>query len=298
MRRLSVFFSTLIRRLVYLAVTLLALHAILFMLFRFLPSGLGALFGWGSLDSRFREAMSNELGLGGSYAGNLKSVLQFNFGYTLRGRFPVAPVLGHAVLRSLPLFAAIAVGALAGPVAAAWSHVYQGMSASPRKMRLNAGIVNLPPFVVAAAAYAAYHMLTRATDPALQVATLWTAAMLASALFPFLVTHALASRAAQILTAAQFFRSLRAMGLSHHELRNAILPMLFSAIRPAAARVAMSGMLSTAFVELLFGIPGYGRLGLQALQDSDFSLMFGWVLTAAGVVLVFAEVERWPFRRA
>jgi ABC-type dipeptide/oligopeptide/nickel transport system permease component len=163
-------------------------------------------------------------------------------------------------------------------------------------MIFNAGVVNLPPFIVAAAAYGAYHLLVRATTPTVQVATLWVAAILASALFPFLVTHAIASRMAQILTDAPFFRSLRAMGLSRLELRNALLPMLFSAVRPVGARVVMGGVLSTAFVELLFGIPGYGRLGLQALQDADFALMFGWVLTAAGVVLILAEVERWPAR--
>ena len=291
---------TIVKRIVYLFVTLLTLHALLFSLFRFLPSSLGGLFGWGSLDNGFREAMTNELGLDGTwldqYGRHLRSVLTFNFGHTLRGRFSVTTILGEGIIRSLPLFTAAAIGALLGPLTAAAWQISRGVVGSQKRTAFNASLINLPPFVIASLAYAIYYLFSRGTDAVYQMMWLWVSAFVSSAVFPFIVTFAMGLRTAEILTSSVFFRSLRAMGLTPVELSGVLIPMLFSSIRPSIARVMMGGVLSTAFIELLFGIPGYGRLGIQALQDSDFALMFGWVFSAAGIVLIFVEVERWPSR--
>lgn len=288
-------------RAVRFAVLLFVLHAVLFALFRLLPSGLGAMFGWGSLDPTFRASVAEELGMDRpwpeQYARHLRSIVRMDLGNTSRGRFPVADVLRNGFLTSLPLFAAVSVGAVLGPFVALAMYVSDRRIMRRRESWIQAGAINLPPFVIAAAAYALYQWMVRFSGWGGQTLVFWTAVVLSCGLFPLVVTYAMAARAIGSLKAMFFYQTLIAMGYSARDLRRCLRPMVLSVIRPGLARVVMGGVLSTSFVELLFGIPGFGRLGLRALQDADFALMFGWTLAAALAVLALSEVEQWSVHR-
>lgn len=272
----------------------LMLHLFLFALFSLLPNGLGAIFGWGALDPSFRAEMEKDLGLNqgwhGRYLNHLRSVATFDLGLTLRGQYPVQAVLGKGILTSFPLFLAIAIGGLVGPLVAL--KVFVPKRRSTNNLHLQ-GAINLPPFFIAAMFYALYQTIGREWWSGGARFFLWPCAFLASSLFPFVVAYAVSSRSVTSMTNSGFFTNLRAIGLTTKEQRRVMRPMVYYAVLPSVARVAMTGMLSTAFVEWLFGIPGFGYLGLRALQDADFGLMFGWTLIAAVIVTSLSEMELW-----
>jgi ABC-type dipeptide/oligopeptide/nickel transport system permease component len=293
MARLTTRISRLGLRVLYLAALVWTMHLTLFLLFRVLPGGIGAMFGWGSLDPAFRVTMEKSLGLDGNwfdqYRAHVLAALRLDLGRTLRGQFSVRDVLADGLKASLPGFAAVLVGGLLGPVVALKTHLRPSAARPPQADVWAAGAVNLPPFIISAAAFAAYQAANRVGGgPAFY----WPSVLMACALFPFLATFGAAAKAAGNVSVAPFVLTLRAMGLTPAELRRTLRPILFSAVRAVVARITVSSLLSTAFVEWLFGIPGFGYLGLRALQDADFALMFGWVFTAAIVVLVVSEVER------
>ncbi|MEH6549974.1 MAG: ABC transporter permease [Pseudomonadales bacterium] len=74
----------------------------------------------------------------------------------------------------------------------------------------------------------------------------------------------------------EYLRMARAKGLSrrrifwHHELRNALLPVV-TVLGPAVAAVTTGGFV----VELIFAIPGLGRYFVQAVQQLDYTVIMG-----------------------
>jgi ABC-type dipeptide/oligopeptide/nickel transport system permease component len=85
---------------------------------------------------------------------------------------------------------------------------------------------------------------------------------------------------------ADFLRTARAKGLSgrriffRHQLRNALLPVV-TVLGPAVAAITTGGFV----VELIFAIPGLGRYFVQAVQQSDYTVIMG-TTTFYGAFLV------------
>jgi len=86
---------------------------------------------------------------------------------------------------------------------------------------------------------------------------------------------------------SEFIRTARAKGLSErrvvmkHALRNAILPLM----------VGLGGFLSafvagSIVIESVFGLPGMGRLLIEALNSRDYNVLMGVAVIQSGVVMI------------
>jgi len=85
---------------------------------------------------------------------------------------------------------------------------------------------------------------------------------------------------------SDFIRTARAKGLSEsrvilkHALRNAILPLM----------VGLGGFLSafvagSIIIESVFGLPGMGRLLIEALNSRDYNVLMGVAVIQSGIVM-------------
>ena len=89
---------------------------------------------------------------------------------------------------------------------------------------------------------------------------------------------------------ADFVRTARSKGLPptrvfrKHQLRNAILPVV-TVLGPAIAAITTGGFV----VEIVFAIPGLGRYFVQAVQQSDYTVIMGTTVLY-GAFLVFMVI--------
>ena len=70
----------------------------------------------------------------------------------------------------------------------------------------------------------------------------------------------------------------------HHQLRNAILPVI-TVLGPSIAAITTGGFV----VEMLFAIPGLGRYFVQAVQQLDYTVIMGTTVFY-GAFLVFMVI--------
>jgi ABC-type dipeptide/oligopeptide/nickel transport system permease component len=287
--------AAILRRLVVYALFLLILHAALFSIFLALPSAAATIAGMRGVDPEFRQRIRHELGEDLSwmqrYGNHLARCAQLDFGETLRGSFPVGALLKRGLARSLPLFAAVGVGALAGAVTPLW------LSVPRRSWRRWKRVIGesflLPPFVLAAVAYALFRWLSQDMPLDAQAPLRWCIALLAAAAFPFVLTAGLATPVCDELAASRFTQTYRAIGLSWPVIRLRLLRNLWQILLPGLARVMLLAILSTAFIEWLFDINGFGALALRAFVSVDFNLMFACCMVAGALVMLFSAAERW-----
>jgi ABC-type dipeptide/oligopeptide/nickel transport system permease component len=92
---------------------------------------------------------------------------------------------------------------------------------------------------------------------------------------------------------ADFIRTAKAKGLpatrifTHHQLRNAILPVI-TVLGPGIAAITTGSFV----VELVFAIPGLGRYFVQAVQQLDYTVIMGTtVFFGAFLVLMVILVD-------
>ncbi len=92
---------------------------------------------------------------------------------------------------------------------------------------------------------------------------------------------------------ADFIRTAKAKGLpatrifTHHQLRNAILPVV-TVLGPGIAAITTGSFV----VELVFAIPGLGRYFVQAVQQLDYTVIMGTtVFFGAFLVLMVIVVD-------
>lgn len=87
---------------------------------------------------------------------------------------------------------------------------------------------------------------------------------------------------------SEFIRTARAQGLKsrsivrYHAMKPALLPLL-SWLGPAIVGIVTGAIV----VEQIFGIPGLGRLFVQAAQNRDFTLVLGLVILYAVLIVLF-----------
>ena len=93
---------------------------------------------------------------------------------------------------------------------------------------------------------------------------------------------------------SDFVRTARSKGVpaprifTHHQLRNAILPGHHRARGPSIAVITTGGFV----VEIVFAIPGLGRYFVQAVQQSDYTVIMGTtVFYGAFLVLMVIIVD-------
>ena len=92
---------------------------------------------------------------------------------------------------------------------------------------------------------------------------------------------------------SDFVRTARSKGVpaprifTHHQLRNAILPVI-TVLGPSIAVITTGGFV----VEIVFAIPGLGRYFVQAVQQSDYTVIMGTtVFYGAFLVLMVIVVD-------
>lgn len=89
---------------------------------------------------------------------------------------------------------------------------------------------------------------------------------------------------------SDYVKTAKAKGLpptrifTHHQLRNAILPVI-TVLGPAVAAITTGGFV----VELVFAIPGLGRYFVQAVQQLDYTVIMGTTVFY-GAFLVFMVI--------
>lgn len=89
---------------------------------------------------------------------------------------------------------------------------------------------------------------------------------------------------------SDYVRTAKAKGLpptrifTHHQLRNAVLPVI-TVLGPAVAAITTGGFV----VELVFAIPGLGRYFVQAVQQLDYTVIMGTTVFY-GAFLVFMVI--------
>jgi oligopeptide transport system permease protein len=94
--------------------------------------------------------------------------------------------------------------------------------------------------------------------------------------------------------AKDYVRTAKAKGLSdqrilyRHVLKNSMVPVL-SYMGPLCV-----GLLSgSAFVEILFAVPGLGNLFVESLKERDYFLSSGLVLVFGGLLLLLSQFFEW-----
>jgi len=208
----------------------------------------------------------------------------------IREHFPVSATLG---------ILAVAIAALGGIVWGALTALYRNRLPDTVIMFLVILAISVPGFVIAALGQLAIVRLNALTGLALLPVAGWGTIghMLVPALVLGLGTMAYLTRlmrsAMLEVIGTDYIRTARAKGIppsrifTHHQLRNAVLPVI-TVLGPAIAAITTGGFV----VELVFAIPGLGRYFVQAVQQLDYTVIMGTtVFYGAFLVLMVIVVD-------
>lgn len=191
----------------------------------------------------------------------------------IRETFPISATLGV-----LALLFATAGGVLLGTLSA----LYRNKLPDIVIMFLVILGVSVPSFVFASLGQLALIKINETTGVSLLPVAGWGTLrhMLLPALVLGLGTMALLTRLMRStmleVVNADYIRTARAKGLSptrvvvHHQMRNALLPVI-TVLGPQIAVITTGGFVA----ELVFSIPGLGRYFVQAVQQSDYTVIMG-----------------------
>ncbi len=205
----------------------------------------------------------------------------------IRDHFPVSALLG--VL-------AIGIAAAGGIVWGAITALYRNRLPDIVIMSLVILCISVPSFVFAALGQLALVNVNQWFGVSVLPVAGWgtLAHMLMPALVLGLGTMALLTRLMRSsmldVINEDYVRTAKAKGLSktriftHHQLRNAILPVV-TVLGPQVAAITTGGFV----VEMIFAIPGLGRYFVQAVQQLDYTVIMGTTVFY-GAFLVFMVI--------
>lgn len=208
----------------------------------------------------------------------------------IREHFPVSATLG---------ILALAFATLGGVLFGALTAVYRNRLPDTVIMLLVIVGISVPSFVVAAMSQLAVVNANSALGVSLLPVAGWgtVSHMIVPALVLGLSTMAYLTRLMRSsmleITTSDFVRTARAKGLPpariflHHQLRNAVLPVV-TVLGPQIALITTGGFV----VELVFAIPGLGRYFVEAVQQLDYTVIMGTtVFYGAFLVLMVIVVD-------
>jgi ABC-type dipeptide/oligopeptide/nickel transport system permease component len=191
----------------------------------------------------------------------------------IREHFPVSATLG---------ILALAFATLGGILFGALTAVYRNRLPDTVIMLLVIVGISVPSFVVAAMSQLAIVNANSVVGVSLLPVAGWgtVSHMFVPALVLGLSTMAYLTRLMRSsmleIASSDFVRTARAKGLPptriflHHQLRNAILPVV-TVLGPQIALITTGGFV----VELVFAIPGLGRYFVEAVQQLDYTVIMG-----------------------
>lgn len=208
----------------------------------------------------------------------------------IREHFPISATLGV-----LSLFFATVGGVLWGALTALYRNRWPDIVI----MFLVILGISVPSFVIAALSQLAILKLNEVTGVSILPVAGWGSFryMLVPSLVLGLGTMAYLTRLMRSsmleVISSDFVRTAKAKGLSgtriflHHQLRNAILPVI-TVLGPAIAAITTGGFV----VEIVFAIPGLGRYFVQAVAQLDYTVIMGTtVFFGAFLVLMVIFVD-------
>jgi len=205
----------------------------------------------------------------------------------IREHFPVSAILG---------ILAVTFAGVGGVLWGALTALYRNRLPDVVIMFLVILGISVPSFVVAALAQLSLVNLNDLLGFSLLPVAGWGSVwhMLVPSLVLGLSTMAYLTRLMRSsmleIISSDYVRTARAKGLpatrifTHHQLRNAILPVI-TVLGPAIAAITTGGFV----VELVFAIPGLGRYFVQAVQQLDYTVIMGTTVFY-GAFLVFMVI--------
>lgn len=295
-------FGFVFRRVVTMSVTLIIVSILAF-LTPYLAGGdptrtiLRARMGDGTLDSAALEAMRVQLGLDQSpvaqYFSWARLALSGDFGTSFTSRLPVldlvVPALGVSV--ALALVSLILAVVLAVP-AGIYAATQRGKRIDSTLMLFGQGLVALPVYWVGPVFVLIFAVWLRVLpsagwgSPAQMVLP-----ALALALQPFAYLFNVTRSAMIDVLNAPYMTSARARGLSRmeairrHGVKNAAIPVM------TIFSIWLSAMLGgSVVVEVIFAIPGLGRLMYQAIVNADVPIIQAGVVATVGLAVLINTV--------
>ncbi len=205
----------------------------------------------------------------------------------IREHFPVSATLG---------ILAVVFAGLGGVLWGALTALYRNRLPDVVIMFLVILGISVPSFVVAAVGQLSLvninDVLGFSLLPVAGWGTIWH--MLVPSLVLGLGTMAYLTRLMRSsmleIVGSDFVRTAKSKGLpptrifTHHQLRNAILPVI-TVLGPSIAAITTGGFV----VELVFAIPGLGRYFVQAVQQLDYTVIMGTTVFY-GSFLVFMVI--------
>lgn len=205
----------------------------------------------------------------------------------IREHFPVSATLG---------ILAVSFAALGGILWGALTALYRNRMPDYLIMILVILGISIPSFVFAALSQLAMVNVNNWLGRSLLPVAGWgtVAHMILPALVLGLGTMAYLTRLMRSsmleVISSDYVRTAKAKGLppvrvfTHHQLRNAVLPVI-TVLGPAVAAITTGGFV----VELVFAIPGLGRYFVQAVQQLDYTVIMGTTVFY-GAFLVFMVI--------
>lgn len=205
----------------------------------------------------------------------------------IREHFPVSATLG---------ILAVTFAALGGILWGALTALYRNRMPDYLIMILVILGISVPSFVFAALSQLAMVNINSWLGHSLLPVAGWgtVAHMILPALVLGLGTMAYLTRLMRSsmleVISSDYVRTAKAKGLpptrvfTHHQLRNAVLPVI-TVLGPAVAAITTGGFV----VELVFAIPGLGRYFVQAVQQLDYTVIMGTTVFY-GAFLVFMVI--------
>ncbi len=204
--------------------------------------------------------------------------------------FPISAILGLAAI-----LIALVGGVAAGTVAAYYRNRW------PDRLVMVAVIaaISVPSFVIAGLAQLSIVAMNNASGQTLlpvagwgSVNHIWVPALVLGLGTMAYLSRIMRASMLEVLS-ADYNTAAKAKGVHgwhlfwHHQLRNAVLPVV-TELGPTIAGVTTGGFV----VELIFAIPGLGRYFVQAVQQLDYTVIMGTtVFYGAFLVLVVVLVD-------
>ncbi|GAB2821609.1 ABC transporter permease [Alpinimonas psychrophila] len=292
----------LLRRLVFLLVSLLLASAVLFALLRLLPGDpANALLSVGATAEQIeaaRQSIGSDLPLGQQFVAWLGHIFTLDLGTSFISGVPVGPDIASRLVVTIPLtlisfVLAVLIAVPVGYVAARRSHRWYGMTLSG----VSQFGLAVPIFWIGILLISFFALTLRAlpaggfprqdwADPLDAIRSLTLPVITITIVMTASITRYVRSATLDVL-GSDYLRTARSLGASfrqamwHHGLRNASVPV-----------VAILGIeLATTFlgavvVESVFALPGLGNMLLTGIAQHDYPVIQGVLLVSTFLVLI------------
>lgn len=279
---------------------MIAVHAVLFVLFDILPSTEIKLGGWMVADPSALQHYRETLGITNSgawsrYLASLARLLSGELGSTLSG-YSISRLLLDRLTLSLPAL----VGALVWGITLSIGLTFWALSRrEPRgwmavRAAIRAGFV--PTLILAALLKTVALMMS--WDAVFKSNSIEQTACICflAGLLPACLMCSVASLEAREIMGKPFVVTLISQGRSDASIRVRLLTNVWRGVRPLLGRIVLQLIGSLMFAEIVWDVPGFGRLFSEGLQTGDYALLQSWMLIVSVLVLTCStwEAARWP----